>query len=241
MKACPNCSKEVGAETALCECGELLRAEATHVQAWETETVFGTRPGPARKRKFVGIIALAVGLAIVGFAWIGIRQDLTSAAPEPNAQPSTSQTQDPTASDQPEELTSAASSQAGVFVFSPGKRADGPDKILRSQYVKAGVQTSTPNAPSSGPLDSKLDQASSLPATTTDNPKPDCKPDISLKRAEPPAPPADQKPAAPKTTETSRTYILGPRGGCFFVTPGGGKKYVDRGQCSLSTTAAARQ
>jgi hypothetical protein len=241
MKACPNCGNEVGAETAVCECGELLRAEVTHVQAWETETVFGTRPAPARKRKFAGMIALVVGLAIVGFAWIGIRQDLTSAAPEPNAQPSTSQTQDPSASDQPEELTSTASSQAGVFVFSPGNRAADPGKIVHAKYGKAGAQTSTPDAPSSGSLDSKLDHASSVPATTTDKPKPDCKPDIALKRAEPPAPPADQKPAAPKTTETSRTYILGPRGGCFFVTPGGGKKYVDRGLCSLSTTVGARQ
>ena len=40
--------------------------------------------------------------------------------------------------------------------------------------------------------------------------------------------------------ETGKAYILGPRGGCFFVTASGSKKYVDRSLCSQTTAAAGR-
>jgi hypothetical protein len=41
-----------------------------------------------------------------------------------------------------------------------------------------------------------------------------------------------------QTSGKSKRYMLGPRGGCFYLTASGGKKYVDRGLCSQPMVAA---
>ena len=38
--------------------------------------------------------------------------------------------------------------------------------------------------------------------------------------------------AAPAATAPPRKYVLGPRGGCYYLTPGGSKSYVDKSKCS---------
>lgn len=35
-----------------------------------------------------------------------------------------------------------------------------------------------------------------------------------------------------KTNSTTRTYIRGPRGGCYYINRNGGKTYVDRSLCN---------
>jgi cytoskeletal protein RodZ len=246
MKACPNCGKPVRAETSVCECGELLRAEVTHVQAWETETVFGARPTPINKRRSAGVIALAIALTIVGIAWIGIRQNLISASSGNNDEVPPAATS--TASDtHDDDLTSSAlSSQEGVFIFSSSSKSTRqPSTGLSARSQKVG-DISTPSTDANPATEPSLDQnlqsdkSEAASSSASENKQADCKPELALKKPEPTAP-ADTKPAAPKTGETSRTYFLGPRGGCFFVASGGAKKYVDRSLCPQPAITAARQ
>ncbi len=38
--------------------------------------------------------------------------------------------------------------------------------------------------------------------------------------------------STPSTKYTSRRYIRGPRGGCYYINRNGGKTYVDRSMCN---------
>lgn len=248
MKACPNCRRLVTAESAVCECGELLRAEVTHVQPWETETVFGARPVKAYKRNIAVVAVLAIALTAIGTAWLGMRQNLLSVTPGNSDDPSTSMTSSRSDSEShDEDLTpSSLSSQEGVFVFSSGTKPPPHDRTGSLVRVQRSDESSTPTDPNSaavGPLEQKpLAGDKETANISSENKQADCKPDLALKKPRPPvAAPTDPKPTAPRSAETSsRTYILGPRGGCFFVAPGGAKKYVDHSLCP-QTTAAARQ
>ena len=250
MKACPNCSNPVPAESAVCECGELLRAEVTHIQPWETETVLGTRSAPAKVRNLTPLIVLVAALTIIGLAWIGIRQNLSTAGSEnkdDRTSPSDQSLKTADTQSHDDDLTSGSlSSQEGVFVFSSGNRsASRQSTVSRSRALNGRSilpATSDLNPTAGDPPGSNLQpEANPAASNTTDNAKADCKPEISLKKPDPPTPAVDKKPLEPKTAGTQRTYVLGPRGGCFFVTPGGGKKYVDRGLCSQTITAGSRQ
>lgn len=42
---------------------------------------------------------------------------------------------------------------------------------------------------------------------------------------------SEQSRSASISTSPSRTYYLGPRGGCYYLTGGGAKVYVDRSMC----------
>src|SRR3954447_21858097 len=99
MNACPNCGRDLPAATAVCECGELLRAEVTHVHTWETETVFGKTSLARTRKNYAGVVAVVIGLTIFGFAWIGVRQNLNAAKTEQTATRSNTQVQLPTDSD----------------------------------------------------------------------------------------------------------------------------------------------
>lgn len=51
-----------------------------------------------------------------------------------------------------------------------------------------------------------------------------------------------QRVAASRSTDSPRSsargdYILGPRGGCYYITSGGNRQYVDRSLCSSSYSA----
>ncbi|HEY2867797.1 MAG TPA: hypothetical protein VGJ02_11955 [Pyrinomonadaceae bacterium] len=252
MKTCPSCGKEVRAERTVCGCGELLRAEVTQVHAWETETVLGTRQAPAQRRHFTVLIALVIGLTILGVAWIGIRQNLTAASSENKHEPPTSPSQTLTADDtrsHADDLRSSSlSSQEGVFILSQNARSTAmPAKASRVQAERSGAISPTAaetDSPSTESLESNLLESAPAPPSSTDgeNSPADCKPDSSLKRPEQSTPAKVQRSSTSSDNgQPSRTYILGPRGGCFFVTPGGGKKYVDRGLCPQSATTGARQ
>ena len=47
----------------------------------------------------------------------------------------------------------------------------------------------------------------------------------------PRATPSTPRPAASRTSRTTREYILGPRGGCYYLSPSGRKVYVDHAYC----------
>jgi hypothetical protein len=72
----------------------------------------------------------------------------------------------------------------------------------------------------------------------------DCKPEVTavvLKRSEPQEQAPEVKPVPRPASDSGRTFIMGPRGGCFYVTPSGGKKYVDRGLCGQTAAVGGRQ
>ena len=162
MKTCPCCGKQVRAERTVCGCGELLTAEVTHVQPWETETVLGSRPTSMRKQNIVGAVAFLTGLAILGFAWIGVRQNLTSAYSQKQDAPVTSQAQNATTLDEPDELTPASSSQEGVFVFSPRNSAASRPTATHFRSERVDTVASTSDLPSA-----ELPGANLPPPTTS--------------------------------------------------------------------------
>jgi hypothetical protein len=86
--------------------------------------------------------------------------------------------------------------------------------------------------------DPKPEAASSAKAPKVD---PDCEPVTSSTAV---AVKADTVVKAPArnpiktSTAAAKPYLLGPRGGCFYLTASGGKKYVDRALCNQSAAAA---
>lgn len=54
----------------------------------------------------------------------------------------------------------------------------------------------------------------------------------SRTRRAPSARPRSAAPAAQPQRPASRTYVRGPRGGCYYVTTSGNREYVDRSFCN---------
>ena len=237
---CPNCGKPNPVATSVCGCGELLRAEATYVQPWETETVFGKRMPLAVKQSFARMIALALALAVLIGGWAVFRQ--RSAAPiSDNVETG------PASSSTAESDVSASNSTDDAFDLSPWAKPSNTQQ--RTAVVTNGerpnrtaVEKPQVLSTETDPLDAQLLETKPDPAAANKDkpakPDPDCKPEVTLKRPDLPA----QLPETKAEANTNgKTYILGPRGGCFFVTPAGSKKYVDHSMCPQSNTAAARQ
>ena len=135
-----------------------------------------------------------------------------------------------------------ASSADGVFMnaadipgSSPANRSSETVRTLYSGSPKVTLPNTNPfdtARPGGNHADSQADSGTAA----------DCKPETSaveLKQPEPPRP--SETRSAVQNSEVSRNYILGPRGGCFYVTASGGKKYVGRGLCGQTTAAAGRQ
>jgi len=183
-------------------------------------------------------------LTILALAWPQIREKWASRSDEAPAYEQVALIQNPTrsdiiATDDINEPGAVSADQQGAGVFDFSERSPNPQmrKLVNSP---AGTHLSVARPisidPQGNPIDAQLinDNGSALPKKDI----PDCKPEITaeLKKPEPPA--ADEKPVV--KAADSKGYILGPRGGCFIVTPTGSKKYVDRSLCA-STAAAARQ
>jgi hypothetical protein len=231
MKHCPNCGNEIGIDRYACGCGELLRGQVTHVGGWETETVFR----PAARSNGKGIAVLAVVLAAVifglGLATPKMLDSIRAYDQTGSDQPQPMASQNPTSSDlvPNDDLTIPDSPFAVKSETSEAVTAKRRD-VRRQTTVENDTATAA-----DGQLVNPSSDTTGI-KTSTEN-VPDCKPTVTadLKRPEPAAP-ADEK----LPVKSAVNYLLGPRGGCFFVTSGGSKKYVDRSLCS-QTTAAARQ
>ena len=245
MNICPNCGNNVSGNEAVCECGQMLWGEVTnHSNAWETETVF--RPGPEAKKKILlpaAVLTISVVLIAI-LAWPRLSADRSSEETINNA--STDQITQTTGTTSSSDLVrneniDSPVAQAGVFDFSTGERQAVRARILIRPTNEAGETTVKETVPANLPdaqvASSKSPDTSKLANQTSSS---DCKPEktTSLKLPEPRPADSDSK---PQPKQTGINYILGPRGGCFFVTAGGGKKYVDHSLCSSSTAAAARQ
>ena len=246
MYICPNCGKENPEGVSLCSCGELLRADVTNVQSWETETVFRPLERSRPQHFATGSIVVIVLLTILALAWPQIREKWSSRsnsapADEPVASINNSTRPDIIATNDIDgpDAVSAEETGAGVFDFSGRTSGQQIRKVVNTAaaaHLSAARSISTDEPVNK--LDAELinDTADSKSADIKKD-IPDCKPEITVALAKPDVLAADEKPAA-KTADT-KGYILGPRGGCFIVTPTGSKKYVDRSLCS--STAAARQ
>jgi endonuclease YncB( thermonuclease family) len=64
----------------------------------------------------------------------------------------------------------------------------------------------------------------------------DCKPDATMAELKVPESPAVEVKNV-RASRSSKSYMAGPRGGCFYLTASGGKKYVDRSLCSQPMVA----
>jgi hypothetical protein len=253
METCPGCGKRIDKEKTVCECGELLRAEVTHFQGWETETVYSPPGHTARNRYIAAASVVAViALTILALSLPQVRERFTvkEESTEQKVQV-TNLTQSAPQSDlnQTEDLisggeTTASQSQEGVFVFASGGKT--PELMIKGGITTSGsnreprVDINTPSA--TNPYDAQLlsDKTDPQAGKKTDNKDAsDCKPEVTV-ALQRPEPPVQTEAKTTKATDTTRQYTLGPRGGCFFVTAGGGKKYVDRSLCA-TTVAAARQ
>src|SRR5438270_5787437 len=77
MNVCPKCGKENESGHSVCECGQTLDTQAGQPHAWETETVFGEKPGTNWRR----ILLIPVGLIVIGsiiaLVWFDLRQRLS--------------------------------------------------------------------------------------------------------------------------------------------------------------------
>jgi hypothetical protein len=148
-----------------------------------------------------------------------------------------------------EDEMSARSNRTGIWAtMDPGATGtnSNPFTLTSARQYPHGVEptdlSTTIAASSTGtvPTDSNTIAA---PANGDTKDLIDCKPEantVALKRPDPPPPPTETKPQV-KTSDNSRVFTLGPRGGCFYITAGGSKKYVDRGLCSSPAAVAARQ
>src|SRR5438046_2241857 len=132
MNPCPNCGTQIAPGAAVCECGELLRGDVTNVPAWETETVFGQRQAPFVKQSYLRLIVLTIGLAVLAFAWIAMRNRSSSpGANDVQSETTATQIQSPAVSDlippddtiQPDAKTE---SQDGIFDFSSTPKPRNP-------------------------------------------------------------------------------------------------------------------
>ena len=249
MSSCPNCGRVNESGSAVCECGALLRADVTNVSSgWETETMF--RPPaairPAVKSYRIAAIAtvLVVVSTVLALTWPQIESRLLGTSDESLNSP-TRVSRNPQSDIEPTgdvvETDSLlnAESQQGAFDFSPGEHRSGVStRAGLTLAAQPGAARPEETVMNSNPLDAQL---LSDEAKKDANAAPDCKPEITveLKRPEPPAAVAETR----STTKSpdAKTYTLGPRGGCFYVTPTGSKKYVDRSMCGTTAVAAARQ
>jgi hypothetical protein len=248
MNSCPNCGKENSAAASVCLCGELLRADVTNVQGWETETVFcPAEPISARSHWLTAsAIALVVLTAILALAWPQIRERWATSKNETVLENTTNLTQKPSRSDitpiddivQNDPLIN--DNKDGVFDFSARSQNTASDRprvsSVNSHMATVRVASAVPS--SVDPYDAQLlDDQADASDSKSEADKPDCKPDVSVPLKKPELTKGD---TATKLSE-SKGYVLGPRGGCFIVTPGGGKRYVDRSLCSSSAAAGSRQ
>jgi len=250
MNNCPSCGKGILPDRTVCECGELLRADATqHVHPWETETVF--RPAPKVKGNQLASLSvvLVVIASILALAWPQLRESWNAGDQAVNntgdSKPATisSQSDFLTHSDliEPDPETDSVT-QEGVFDFTNG---EGTPQNARSKNAVRSVretvtQPQTVNV-SDNSYDAQFlsDNPNTDPKPTETKPSSDCKPDTTTAQKGPE--PATDNESKPQPKSNSINYILGPRGGCFFVTPGGSKKYVDHSLCGAPNVAAARQ
>ena len=251
MEVCPNCRRVSLIGTRVCDCGEPLVDDGVSQPQWETETVFHPPQTDKRPMAATLIVAAAVATIMLGLAWPQIRERLTA----PGA--SNSQTENSTAMNQPaaqsdiipaDDLVppggeTSNENPEGVFVFSPDENiAIKKGDLIQNDRTKAAPASLVTTAVAgTNPYDAQLltDQSDTHVAKNqkVDKDLPDCKPTITttLKLPDlPPAPPA-------KTIDDAKTYILGPRGGCFYVTAGGSKRYVGRGLCSSAAAVGGRQ
>ena len=253
MNTCPNCGKPTRPEAAVCECGTLLRADITNVSSgWETETMFApARPLVSSHRIAAVATMLVIVSTVLALTWPQIQHRLLDAAePETNVSDNSTINQTPSQSDiiPSDELLrpNNAGSDDRAFEFSSSEHR--PELSTRAGLAVTGRLNAISQQPTAepvsgaNPLDAQLiaDNATASDSKNA-NATPDCKPEITLvlKRSEPPPSVTETKQAA-KTTE-AKTYTLGPRGGCFFVTASGSKKYVDHSMCGSTAVAAARQ
>jgi hypothetical protein len=246
MKHCPNCGHETNIHSSACECGELLRAEVTQVLgAWETETMF--RPAAAVNKNRIVMIAVVLAVAAFGLVLAAPKmlESFNGMHSAVDQQPRAAIVQNPTESDlvPADDLVtsdnqSSVKSADGAFDFAPA----GTQQNIRERKPVARTLSDAPDpskANTTDTLDAQLLSTSPESSNTeTLSNNADCKPTITaaLKRPEPVVP-TDEK----TSVKTGSSYTLGPRGGCFFVTAGGSKKYVDRNLCGQAVTAAARQ
>lgn len=250
MNNCPNCGKGILPDRDVCECGELLRAGATqHVHPWETETVF--RPAPKVKGNYLATLSvvLVVIASVMALAWPQLRERWNTGdqainnAENSKAEPVSTQSDITTRSDLIERDPAMDSvTQEGVFDFTSGERTAQnarPKNALRSVPVSNNQPQAVTASDNSYDAQLLSDKADTDPKQTDTKPSSDCKPDTTtaLKRPETPT----ENETKPQPRSNAINYILGPRGGCFFVTSGGSKKYVDHSLCGAANVAAARQ
>jgi hypothetical protein len=249
MNNCPNCGKGISVDRSVCECGELLRADATQLQPWETETVFRSAAKVRSSRLATLSVVVVVIASVLALAWPQLRESWNAGDQAINKTDDTNTSQVSSQSDvmtrsdliEPDPATDSVT-QEGVFDFTNGERTP---QITKSKNVVRSVPGTIiqPQAAtvSENSYDAHLlsDKAETDLKPTDGKSSSDCKPETttSLKR---PEPPADNE-TKPQPRSNAISYILGPRGGCFFVTAGGSKKYVDHSLCSTSNVAAARQ
>jgi endonuclease YncB( thermonuclease family) len=155
---------------------------------------------------------------------------------------------DSAAPSEPNGGLTSESSENGVFSFASGVRPENVARTTtetRASFAGMG-RVAVPNA---NPYDAdSAAVASSQSRTDSTGAKADsgsdCKPEVTavvLKSPEPQDQAPEVKPAPRPTSDSGRNFIMGPRGGCFYVTPSGGKKYVDRGLCGQTVAVGGRQ
>jgi hypothetical protein len=247
MVTCPKCGKAIEEKTTVCECGAILFGQVTNVlNGWETETVF--RAAKLAKKNWLPTIfalALVVGTALL-LAWPTIRENIDK--PDDQQQLSEATVNKyPTQSDLiptddllQTETSANVESPVGAFEFITDRTATPTAYRLNAARQPDAVLATEP-IETANSLDAQLlsEPAGGKLQKTSDAKNPaDCTPEItaSLK-----LPDSDSVATETKSQTKSRAYMQGPRGGCFFVTASGGKKYVDRALCASATTAAARQ
>ena len=253
MNACPNCGRSTQPGAAVCECGELLRADVTNVgSGWETETMFPAARTINSYRIAAIATVLVIASTILALTWPQLQSRLLGTNdPSTNVGNTSAVSQNPSQSDivtnedmiQPDALIGAESPE-GAFDFSSGEPR--PETSTRAGLSMAGrtsgvsKQSEAEISGGPNPLDAQLLTDNPQPSKNA-NTNPDCKPEITLdlKRPATLTDIADTKPAT--KSPDAKTYTLGPRGGCFYVTASGSKKYVDRSMCGSTSVAAARQ
>jgi hypothetical protein len=249
MNNCPNCRKGIATDRAVCECGELLRADATQLHPWETETVFRSAAKVRSSRMATLSVVLVVIASVLALAWPQLREHWNAGDQAINKTDDTNTSQVSSQSDvmtrsdliEPDPATDSVT-QEGVFDFTNGEstpQTAKPKNAVRSvpgTIIQPQAATVSDNS-----YDAQLlsDKTNTDPRQTDEKSSPDCKPEAttSLKRPEP----TTDSETKPQPRSAAISYILGPRGGCFFVTTGGSKKYVDHSLCGSSNVAAARQ